>query len=203
MKKLVAIVVVLLLGLALFWQPLLKLPGQLITRDDGGPEKADVVILLLGSSYSRSKHAASLYHEGKADRILFGRVEKTEMERLGFSLNDAETSRKVLAHFDVPESVVDYREDIVVTSTRDEAKAYLDLLAQETPRPKSVLVVTDWYHTSRAHWIFEQVNEGRFAIETSAATLPTSHPDAWYKHEGAFLATFSEYLKWTYYMIHY
>ena len=67
------------------------------------------------------------------------------------------------------------------------------------PNTKKVILVTSWYHSSRAEWIFKKVNS--FGLEIISA--PNEIPKNWWRHEESFLRVFNEYLKWIYYLLNY
>jgi uncharacterized SAM-binding protein YcdF (DUF218 family) len=66
------------------------------------------------------------------------------------------------------------------------------------------VVVTDWYHSSRAGWLFEKIfADTKVGIRmVSAATEdPVKGVKQWWRDEEMFLHVFEEYLKWTYWRI--
>ena len=177
-------------------------PAKLLVADDN-PQKADAIILLMGGVVSRGEHAAGLFHKGVAGRLIFAHTKETKSQKMGFSTNDGKATDTLLRLRKVPQENIVYLDSLRVSSTREEALALLSYVKENLPRAKHLVIVTDWYHSQRARWIFERVNQGAFELSLSPAMTNESRPEVWYKFEGAFLATFTEYLKWLYYLIHY
>lgn len=92
------------------------------------------------------------------------------------------------------------------TSSWEEARyhrAYLEALLDQQPTlPRRIVLVTDWYHTSRALWIFRKVFNGS-GIVVEAQPVGAEWVEKWWTEEDAFLAVFNEYLKWAYYLVKY
>ena len=182
------------------WAPIDQWPGRLITRDDS-PTKADVIVVLMGSVVSRAEKARELYLKGVAPKILWVKNESGREVELHYRLNDGDAVLAYLSSYGVPPSSLVYFDDSAVTSTHEEAERIFSLLGAMEPRPEKIVIVTDWYHTSRSYFVFSRQKPSWLEIEMAAATSPTSRPEVWYRYEGAFLATFTEYLKWTYYLL--
>ena len=160
----------LIIAVVVHKEDIIAIPGEIITAENKQPEKSDLLIPLLGNSYSRSKATARLFHQGVANEILFGNVKSGVLEELNLAVNDGNTTEKLLTHWGVPRDSINHISELIVTSTKDEAKVYLDYLTKKRPEIKSITIVTDWYHTTRAKWIFDHLNAARFKIQVAVAT---------------------------------
>jgi uncharacterized SAM-binding protein YcdF (DUF218 family) len=114
-------------------------PQQVLTVDSG-PVKADVLVVLGGSSGTeRAARAAELFKQGDAPRILVS----------GFG--DCTSNGKLLEEEGVANA------DIVLEpnshSTRENAEFSMPLLRQMGAH--RVIIVTSWYHSRRALTCFE------------------------------------------------
>lgn len=112
-------------------------PQQVLTVDSG-PEKADVPVVL-GGTPDRAAHAAELFKEGEAPKILVS----------GFG--DAGSNRQLLERDGVPAKAI-VLEDKSRT-TRQNAEFSISLLRQMGA--KRVIIVTTWYHSRRGLMCFE------------------------------------------------
>ncbi|MEE2742658.1 MAG: YdcF family protein, partial [Bdellovibrionota bacterium] len=173
--------------------------GKVLAQRDKVEKKAPVMILLMGGGYSRAFYAANLHKEGKVGKILFAETEQGETQKLGLSLPSGVMADRLLGHFNVPDKDRLFLSETRNTSTFEEAKVLLKEVAKRYPKVKEVLLVTSWYHSSRAKWIFEKMNTYGLDIKSS----PTPMPKKWWKNEASFLSVYNEYLKWVYYLVHY
>jgi hypothetical protein len=115
----------------------------------------------------------------------------------------------------VPREKILVLTDCAVDSTLDEARCYFEFLKTQAEAPKRVTLVTSFYHSSRAFWIFDHIFHvaGNSPVKlqmiaAGALAEPSdggdTHHEAlaanqdWWQREDLFLSVFSEYLKWTY-----
>ncbi len=198
---LLALTAVLVGVIVKFANPETWLPRLLIHDDT--PQKADAIFLLMGSVLTRSPQAAKLYNQGIADRIIFATVHMEAAEKYGLRVNDADATTRMLTDLGVPKVAIHQLEDQAVSSTREEAQALFGYLKKISPEARRIIIVTDWYHTSRAHWIFQRLAPPGIEVLMSAAISSDNSPDIWLTDETTFILTFTEYLKWVFYLIHY
>ena len=130
---LVLFTIFILLGVAIFLFP------QEILCIDGGPVKADVLVVLGGGLQDRPERAAELFREHAAPRILLS------------GLGDCKIYRRSLIEVGVPASAIQM-EDQSRTS-RENAIFAVKLLRRQGMR--HVIIVTSWYHSRRALACFE------------------------------------------------
>ncbi len=183
--------------------------GAVLVRDDHSqisPSRPPYAMLLMGDhTPARADAALSLYRQGLIKKIILVREEPSGFIAMGLQHNYSEVHYNYLLQAGVPSADLVFLSDCIGTSTRDEADCALAFLGT-LPAPQSQLaLITSWYHTSRASWIFER----RFAasglaalpiIAAVPATSATNQLAGWWTAEGSFLAVFNEYLKWAYWL---
>lgn len=193
-----------LLSLSLLLLPILypasrDWPGQWLIRQQNRIEKADAIILLMGDVSDRTPRAAELWKEGRADKIVFVEAEYDHLVRSGIRTAEGEATYQYLKQLGVPESAIIFRAASKNTSTVEEARNLFATIAQELPEARHLILCTSWYHSSRAAWILDRVNDARYELHS----LPSAAPLHWYAQEKTFLYVFNEYLKWFYYLLKY
>ncbi len=151
-------------------------PQQVLTVDSG-PVKADVLVVLGGSSGTeRAARAAELFKQGDAPRILVS----------GFG--DCASNGKLLEEEGVANA------DIVLEpnshSTRENAEFSMPLLRQMGAH--RVIIVTSWYHSRRALTCFEH-----YAPDIKFYSRPSyfGYPQAEWRPKGISSFVKSEYTK--------
>jgi uncharacterized SAM-binding protein YcdF (DUF218 family) len=157
----------------------------LIIRDT--PVRADVIHVLGGDSvdFHRARHGVDLYKAGVADTLVFSSV-GMDLQNV---LKASERFGLPLAHRLALDSC---------QSTWDEAMAVKNL-----NRPwKSIILITDQYHTRRAVHTFQNVLP-HIKIYSSPAFNSTYSTERWWKTESGLVAVFTESLKIPYYWVKY
>ena len=109
-------------------RPILRgIAHGLTVNDAAGP--ADFLYVLGGDVNTRPFHAASLYHQGIAPRLVVPRPEDRAASERGFYPNDADVVVRILRQQGVPDSAITMlRIPGGVTSTRDEGRVLRDYL---------------------------------------------------------------------------
>jgi len=182
--------------------PLLTGLGNfLIVADELHP--ADVIFLLNGDFNTRPFHAAALYEQGLAPRIVIARVEPGPVETMGLIPNETDISVRILERLGVPpEAITVLPVPGGVTSTYDEATMLHDYVVEH--HVERVILVTSAFHTRRAGWIFSRALEGLdVALEVAAAPNPTYDATNWWQSEAGLIALNNEYVKLIYYLVKY
>ncbi|HYX39326.1 MAG TPA: YdcF family protein [Oligoflexus sp.] len=201
-EKFCAFLFGLMAGLALlmfFYQPSRQWPADLITRHDADVTSADAVILLMGGVSDRTPHCARLLKKGLAPKIVFVEAEKDELNALGLRPSDGEASLRYLQKLGIKDDAIIFDNSRAVTSSAEEMAADFKLIKERLPAARRLILCTSWYHSSRAHWIADKVNNHYFELKS----MPSPKPKVWYAMEFDFLMVFNEYLKWAYYLTHY
>jgi uncharacterized SAM-binding protein YcdF (DUF218 family) len=123
-------------------------------------ERADFIYVLNGRISVRAEHAARVYHDGLAPRVLVARTSETfpaRPHRPRLSVGDS-IARYVVGR-GVPAAVVTTIPfGAGVVNTRDEGRALRQQLELEPAR--RVIVVTTDYHTGRARRTLQQELRG-------------------------------------------
>jgi len=183
--------VILLALLAVFF----RYAGTLIVAEDS-PEKADLIIVLMGSGPDRILGAVDLYKEGYAPRILM--VENWEpgyalLESRGVKVpRDAEIEAMVGTQLGVPEEAF-----IILPgdarSTQEEA-LIISRYLQDNPHIDKILLVSSKYHSQRSAIIFRWVIE-----DAKVLSCPTPYDnfnaDSWWRTRQDAKSVVMEYAK--------
>lgn len=199
-SRLLCLLVALLVWELLAWSA----ASFLVTRSELA--SADVVVLLSGAEdyQERAQHAAGLWYERRAPRILVtndgtrGPWSEPAQRNLFFyerSVNELEFDSVPPADIHVLPNVVE--------STYDEAKAVRAYA--EANGIRSILVVTSAYHSRRALWTYRRVfSESQIQIGLSPAAYEGAAKRAfWWLTISGWKTVPVEYVKLNYYWIHY
>jgi len=189
---------------------LARVPARLVCVCDPPDGSYDAIILMMGDSRARRVAAAVDYFKaGVAPRIQIVQPEPHPYEQYGLAPSEATLARSLAAKLGVPDeriTVINSTSGPRATSSFEEAQIHLDYMKGEygvgESSPRRVLLVTDWFHTSRARWIFRKVFADA-GIVVDAAPAAAEQMETWWTDEGAFIGLFNEYLKWTYYLLKY
>lgn len=168
---------------------------NLIVEDQ--PHSADLIVVFAADE-ERAKHAARLYREGLAPRVLT----TGELITKGIELfchkrvTGAELTAKVLTDAGVPERAV-----IVLprgTSTYEEAEAIKAFM--KTNGYHSVIAVSSPYHMRRVRATLSHLFQGTaIAVQYSPAEGADFKAAEWWRHERDLVHVTNEYLKLAYY----
>jgi DUF218 domain len=172
MKRLFAIVFAVIVLFVIIW--FLEPGGQLIVNH---PEKSDAVVALAGSEAdARYWHGLELLRAGYAPYLL---VDADDGIIFGHSL--ADLARAFVARTAGPNAQQVSVCPIEGDSTKDEAPQVNACLQRLQPPPRSVLLVTDGYHTRRALSIFRN-RLPQYRWSAAAAENPGIFGQPWWKH---------------------
>jgi uncharacterized SAM-binding protein YcdF (DUF218 family) len=177
----------------------------LIVRSE--PSRADAIVVLSGSPVyaERLRHAARLYHEGRARAIVLtddGLAGRWSRQRQR-NPRSIERGRDTLLASGLPADRVIMLSGRVY-STYDEAvtvQAYA-----RAQRLRSLLIVTSPYHARRALWVFDRVLS---ADNVSVGVNPvppgdqSPAPSVWWLGRRGWQSVAGEYPKFLYYLIAY
>jgi len=170
-----------------------NVPAHILWRNDQPPKGADAIVILMGDTVDRTPHAAELYKRGYAKKIVFVESEASKLVELGLKPLDGKVTYDYLTKFlNVPAADIIFNDTSRVASTLDESKAILREL--EKNKFKNIILVTSWYHSSRALWTFQKANSAKIRVRI----FPSPIPKKWYRREQEFLNVYNEYLKWPY-----
>jgi uncharacterized SAM-binding protein YcdF (DUF218 family) len=167
-------------------------------------ERADAIVVLSGSSTlaERTQHAARLYSENRAQKILL----TTDNQQGGWSSAEQrnpyfhEIAVKELTRLGVPSQNVEIIRP-PVASTWDEAKLLSDY--SKTHNLRSLLIVTSAYHSRRALRTFRALfhdTQTQVGIDPVQTGIQTPQPATWWARPRGWQLVFVEYLKLIYYL---
>ncbi len=188
------LLVVAALGMALvvFHRPILTGYARLFEVNDPAP--SDAIVLLLGGLAHRPDHAAALYRQGLAPRIVFATLD----ENMGDDGETPRTLRKLL-RLGVP------REAITVLPHRAEStKQEAQGVREEARRLgwKRITVVTSDFHTRRARWIFRRtLADTGVTVHMASAHNPRIDSTNWWRGDEGLVLYVDETLKTLYYWL--
>lgn len=197
-RRLAVILIIILIILLLLRLSLPALGNFLVAEDV--PQKADIIVLLMGSGPDRMLGAVDIYNQNYADRIVMVR----NMVR-GYDLvlsqgvdipHDSDLAKEVAVQLGVPEgNVVILPGDAL--STKDEALAVREYLQNELG-VNSLIIVTSKYHSARSKKIFLKAM-GSLDRDVEIRSCPTRYDDynaaKWWQEREDLKRGLLEYLK--------
>lgn len=189
-------------SLSFFSNEILKAYAGLF-RIDNATKGADCVLILSGNANTRPDQAAYLIQNSYSNRLYH-----TDQRRQNFKHQD------ILGHpFDKAQKILKtyhLKADIIpstkggATSTFDEAHDFA-LFLKDHPM-QHVILVTDSFHTARAHYAFRKVLDingyENIRLEMSAASNEVFNESSWYKSEKGLTAYILEPIKYLFYLFH-
>jgi len=162
---------------------------------DQEPVSADAIVVLGGGSGSREERAVNLYDQGLAPVLI---ASGETLPILGRTRSYAQMAADYMVEQGVPRDAILLMD--TVTSTYDEAVATLDLCEQRGWR--SLIVVTDAYHTGRSRLVFRKVYRASdIKLTFVAAEPPWFDRQRWWADERSLLAVLQEYVKLVLYLL--
>jgi uncharacterized SAM-binding protein YcdF (DUF218 family) len=171
--------------------------GAILIVSDPIEKKADAVVALSGGD-DRLVEAARLYQNKQADLIIL--TETGEVLPKFGKYSEIKRFDAILT-LGIPSGAIMVTEK-TVNNTEDEAHVVRKLI--QPMNLKSLIVVTDPYHTLRTRMIFD--NEFR---NTNISIMVHPIPGHWYKSttwwtsSAGWQATFGEYIRIFYYLVRY
>ncbi len=146
-----------------------------------------MIVVLGGSSGSRETHAAQLYHEGYASKVIISGYAETMDDNI-----------QLIREKGVPQTALIINDR--ATSTYNEAQQVLEVLSHL--KADSVLIVTDHFHTRRASATYEYVFAGHNIELTFVSPNDDFTADNWWNSNSNY-GIMLEYPKMLYYWFAY
>jgi len=169
--------------------------------------KADAIVVMSGSATfrERAQHAAALFSEGRAPRIVLtnDRLKSSWSQEEQRNPYYYERSRDELRRAGVP----DDRVSVImtpITSTYDEAIAVKDYSA--TNHLRSLIIVTSAYHSRRVFWTFRRVFAGSgelIGMDPAEPRIESPAATTWWLHRLGWEMVPKEYVKLLVYRLRY
>jgi len=173
----------------------------LLFRIDNATKGADCVVILSGNVETRPDQAALLIKEGYSQRLYHTdqrQWNKRHQDIIGLDFNK---SQDILVTYNLSADIIPSIKG-GATSTFDEAYDFVAFLKSHPM--KHIILVTDTFHTSRAHYAFRKVLDINgyedLEIEMSAAPNDIFNEDNWYKTEAGISAYILEPIKYLFYI---
>ncbi len=201
-EKFCLILVGIILGVCavlVFYPPSRLWPSLWLYEKSPDLDKADAIVLMMGDVADRTPVAARLWKQKAAPKIIFMETEQDELAKLNLRPTDSELTHQYLKKLAIPEEAILYNKSTAVSSTREEVEAIIKTLDSKLPQARHILVVTSWYHSSRTMWVIHKNKLKNTKLRFYS--VPSPLPSLWYGREKDFLSVFTEYLKWTYYLM--
>jgi uncharacterized SAM-binding protein YcdF (DUF218 family) len=173
-------------GVTLALLPLLAAAAARLLVVHSSLARADAIVVMSGSATfrERAQHAAALFNEGRAPRIVLTN------DHLKSSWSQEEQRNPYYYERSIDElrraGVPDDRIAVImvpIRSTYDEAVALKDY--SEANHLSSLLVVTSAYHSRRAFWTFRRVFEGSgklIGIDPAEPRIESPAAATWWLH---------------------
>ena len=187
-------------GLLLFLLHPFVLPGYAwLFQKQNATKGADAIICLSGGRTTRVPESLRLWNRGFAKQLFVTAVkaknkefQKLELSNLGFA--SAVTERMDLnATWELLPSLSGG-----ATSTFDEAEDALALSLEK--KWNRIIIVTDEFHTQRAHYAFQKIFEGSgVKVEVAGAPNEIFSIEDWWKSDRGIMAYFGETIKFPVY----
>lgn len=187
-------------GLLLFLLHPFVLPGYAwLFHKQNATKGADAIICLSGERTTRVPESLRLWNRGfakqlfvTAEKVKNREFQKLELSHLGFA--NAVTKRMDLnATWQLLPSLSGG-----ATSTFDEAEDALALSLEK--KWNRIIIVTDEFHTQRAHYAFKKIFEGSgVKVEVAGAPNEIFSIDDWWKSDRGIMAYFGETIKFPVY----
>lgn len=158
---------------------------------------AEIIHVISGPEY-RTRYGIQLMQKGLADEIFFtGGWCETLNGYIG------EHSRKLAVYEGVPPDMIAIN-DSRISTTFEEVELLQEYIEKKGEKIKSVIVVTDPFHSRRARWVYQQVFGD--SIDVIMAPVPFDQagiPDRWWLDGAMAVMVFKEYVKSAYYYVRY
>jgi uncharacterized SAM-binding protein YcdF (DUF218 family) len=188
-----------------FRDEFLALPGWILVRNElPFPSTRNILVLMGDSSARRAKTAFEIWKKYPQAKIIVIREKPEGFVALGLADGRDDIHLTYFLKAGVPESSLYDLKDCLTTSTYDEAQCLKANLFRFTADSPEFVVVTDWFHSSRAGWLFDHVlRESGVLVHVVPAAVhdPYKGPKNWWRDEEMFLRVFEEYIKWTYWRL--
>lgn len=158
-------------------------------------------MILSGNEQTRPDQAARLIQEGYSDRLYHTDQKQYNSKHRDILGHPFDKAQAILATYNLSADIIPSIKE-GATSTFDEA---YDLVAFLRAHPmKHIILVTDTFHTARAHYAFRKVLDQHdhtdLRIEMSAAPNDIFDENNWWKSEKGITAYILEPFKYLFYL---
>ena len=155
---------------------------------------ADFIFVLGGDTDLRLAHAARLFHQRTAPRVVIMAAPLHSASVPGTNSDPAYPFVQILRQRGVPDSAITVLRVRGVDSTRDEGRVLRRYLQMNSAL--RAIVVTSGYHTRRARWTIRRQLQGiPTEIRVSASPDPGFNASTWWQTEEGFVTYLTEAIK--------
>lgn len=198
-----AVVAAAALVFAVTWRYWLTLPAAILVQDDAPFGAVDAIVPLMGDrSGQRADRVMDLWNAAVAPRVVIVPEEPQPFSFMGLEPTGDAVHATLLKARGIPSEAIVLVPECIAASTRDEAMCLRAWIETAAPAVRHVVIVTSWYHTKRARWLFRRVLEPiGVHVAVAAAASPRSRPESWWSEESSLIAVYNEYLKWSYWLV--
>jgi len=184
----------------LFSKEILTAYAKLFTIDNA-TKGADCILILSGNARTRPDKAAELIQENYSQALYYTDQKRVTNKHQDIIAYPFDTAQKILATYNLSAVIIPSIKG-GATSTFDEA---YDLRAFLMKHPmKHIILVTDSFHTARAHYAFEKVlndlGKHDIKIQMAAARNDIFNESNWWKSESGISAYILEPIKYLFYV---
>lgn len=203
MKRFLALILALILLGGWFWRHEILERYALLFCIDTAQRGADAILVLGGNKSSRLPHAISLLKEGYAPLLLVTEVKRYSNQTFdGLLRHESDEVVHILSSLHLPHHLIPSLKG-GATSTYDEAYDFFAYAKDSNIR--SIIIVTDAFHTRRALGAFLKVQrrlqEEKIQIQISPAPNTHFNEKDWYLTEAGLQAYILEGIKTFLYLI--
>lgn len=203
MKRFLALILALILLGGWFWRHEILERYALLFCIDTAQRGADAILVLGGNKSSRLPHAISLLKEGYAPLLLVTEVKRYSNQTFdGLLRHESDEVVHILSSLHLPHHLIPSLKG-GATSTYDEAYDFFAYAKDSNIR--SIIIVTDAFHTRRALGAFLKVQrrlqEEKIQIQISPAPNTHFNEKDWYLTEAGLQAYILEGIKTLLYLI--
>lgn len=212
------VVIVALSSLLFFFRfDLLSYIGVWLVHDDSERlQTGKYIVVLMGDLTSSRGYAAfQVWQRNTEQTIVVMEEHRFGFIKLGLMPTPSSIHKRYFEMLGVPTNKILVINNCDVDSTLDEAVCFYRFAMKEKPIDTKVTIVTSFYHSSRAFWIFSHIFHkiGKSSIQLNMVPAPALDKEVtngqtpaiahhlWWQREDLFLAVFNEYLKWLYWTI--
>jgi uncharacterized SAM-binding protein YcdF (DUF218 family) len=170
-------------------------------RIDNATKGADCVLILSGNEKTRPDQAARLMHAGYSDKLYHTDQKQWTNKHQDILGHPFDKAQAILATYNLSADIIPSTKE-GATSTFDEAYDFVRFLRMHPM--KHIILVTDTFHTARAHYAFRKVldqhGHEELRIEMSAAPNDIFDESNWWKSEKGISAYILEPFKYMFYL---
>ncbi len=170
-------------------------------RIDNATKGADCILILSGNARTRPLKAAELMQQNFSQKLYYTDQKRATDKHKDIIPHPFEIASRILATYNLCADIIPSTKG-GATSTFDEAYDFAAFL-KEHPMTH-IILVTDAFHTARAHYAFTKVLEDQgfknIRVEMAAASNDDFNESTWWRSEKGISAYILEPIKYLFYI---